>query len=173
MSKPCRTRVVLLDPVKTRRSEAEEGLRARFDVTALDAAPAVDAARALAAQAVVISVRQTEGNGLTAARVMRDAMGVDVLIIVVGPADEAMSNERRAQLTQRHGVDLWIPRPVDPHTLQILLTGELSKRGSGRKKTDPVVVTPGAPEPHWSDVFGSASATISLRRFFARPARQP
>ncbi len=177
MAKTARTHVVLVDPVKTRRGEAEEGLRARFDVTAFDAPPSMADGRALSAHAVVISVRQTEGNGLTAARTMRDAIGADVLIIVVGPADEAMSTERRAQLIARHGVDVWIPRPIDPHTLQILLAGELAKRTSARQKsehaekTDPGVSS--APAGSWTDMFGGSAATDSLRRFFSRAARHP
>jgi hypothetical protein len=73
-------------------------------------------------------MRQTEGNGLVAAKELRKAVGDKVLLIVTGPLDRPVSNAQRAEISRRHDVDTWVTRSIDIPTLEVVLWNELLRR---------------------------------------------
>lgn len=200
MSTPARSVIFLVDPVKARRDEQERALRLRFTVRTF-ATP--EEARAAAAaeppQAVVLSIRQAEGNGVVAAKALRAAIGPRPFVLVHGAADQPMNQEQRQVQMQRHGVDSWLTRPVDTHTLEVVLWNEVVIRfvpkapraeaptaGERMRATAAEVKTtltrhhhllpnpePAAPgeEPSWLELLNAPVSAESVRRLFQKPLR--
>jgi DNA-binding response OmpR family regulator len=79
-------------------------------------------------QAVVVNIRQTEGNGLTVARELRNALGAEALVVLVGSAELPLTAQQRQAAAAKHGIDLWVPRALDPVALETVLWTELTRR---------------------------------------------
>jgi hypothetical protein len=104
-------------------------LRLRFDTHVFGTMDELIAASAQTRpHAVVLNIRQVEGNGLTAATALRKALGVEPMLLVVGPAAEVPTPEQRQAVARRHRADLWVPRVLDIPTLDVLLWSELVQR---------------------------------------------
>ena len=148
----------LVDPVRARREGIIRGLQLRFEVRGFDAA-ALAIAGAVGGRlphAVVFSIRQTEGNGLTGGEAYRRAVGADPMVLVQGTPDDSVTADRRRALMIRHKVDLWVPRQLDAPTMEVLLWNELLQRCLPRERRLDVPATPPAP------------VVIPPRSFFAR-----
>lgn len=134
---PSHTRfsIHLVDPVRSRREQIERGLQLRFDVRGFaTVAEAIAGAHGHPPHAVVLTIRQTDGNGLTEGERYRKAVGADPMVVVHGTPDEAVTPERRRQWMTRHLVDLWIPRGLDAPTLEVLMWNELLQRCLPRER---------------------------------------
>lgn len=139
-----RPRVLLIDPVKFRRDELAEAMRFRFDVVGVGTLPEAQvAAAAEVPAAVVLSLRQTEGNGLSAAGALRSAVGPKVFLVVLGAPDGAVTAEQRQQMMKRHSVDSWSVQALDAPTLELVLSSGIRERQPPRERQ----AAPAAPAP--------------------------
>ncbi len=139
--------VHLVDPVRARREGIIRGLQLRFEVRGFDsAAQAIAGAQGgRLPHAVVFSVRQTEGNGLTEGEAYRRAVGADPMVLVQGTPDDSVTPDRRRTLMIRHKVDLWVPRPLDAPTMEVLLWNELLQRCLPRERRLDIPTPPAVP----------------------------
>jgi len=146
---PPRFRVYFVDAVRSRREGFERDLRVRFEVQGFGTVKeAADAARKVPPHGIVLSIRQLEGNGVSATPELRKAVGPGVFVSVIGAMDEVPPAEQRQALMKRNQVDSWLPRVVDGPSLEVLLWTELLRRAmAAEAKARP---EPAAPPPRAS-----------------------
>jgi response regulator RpfG family c-di-GMP phosphodiesterase len=200
MALPNRFRLLLLDPVKLRRSRAEQVLRLRFDIESCDRLEeAMQAATARPPHAVVATLRQIEDNGLVAGKTLRTRLGPDAFIVVHGAADTRKSSADRQILAERHGVDVWSESALEPEGIESVVWGELFRRNRPKvpppptllerarattaedvktflNKDRPLLPTPyRAPdeEPGWIELLNAPPTSENLKRLLTKEIGGP
>lgn len=124
-----RYRVLLVDPVRHRRERALEVLRAHYDAVGVsDGAEAKGVAAAKTPEAVVLTLRQFDGNGLALGKALRAQLGGDVLILVHGDANPPLGAAERAQAAALHGVSGWLPGTLEAPHMDSLIRSALARR---------------------------------------------
>ena len=124
---PNRYRVLLVDPVKSRREQAAAATRLRFDIVGAGSAEETNVVVVGTVHAIVLTLKQIEGNGLVLARALRARFGPEPYILVHGSTVPAHAADERAKLCARHGVDLWAAQALDAHALESALWAELER----------------------------------------------
>ena len=124
-----RYRVLLVDPVRHRRERALDLLRAHYEVVGVsDAAEAREQLKGRKPDAVMLTLRQLEGNGLVLGKEMRARLGGDALILVHGDSNPPATSAERAQAAAAHGVSGWMPSTLEPPHIDALIGTALARR---------------------------------------------
>lgn len=115
------------------RTRARQVLAGRCQVaTATTAEAGLAAATAKRPDAVLIALEQSSGSGLQLARLMRDRLGSDVVLIVYGRPSvrtrRSMLQEERSALRGRWGFDHLLTRSPSVEDLDTLLRAAFRKR---------------------------------------------
>ena len=161
-----RYRVLLVDPVKTRRDQAAAATRLRFDIVGAGTAAEANAVVVGTVHAIVLTLRQLDDNGLVLARTLRTRFGSEPYILVHGSTVPPHAAEDRALIAGRHGVDLWVAKTLDADGLEPALWAELERRFRPRervRKVDDV-----DDEETWRSVLTGPATVDNMKKLLTK-----
>jgi CheY-like chemotaxis protein len=189
-----RYRVLLIDPVKVRREKVAHVLEMRFDVVeAFTSQEAKEAIKTARPDAIVLTLRQVEDNGLLIAKALRGLVGRDAFILVHGSTTSVTSAADRRLVLERHGVDQWAPSTLEPDDIAVIINSKalvqrmvkeprrsfwVRLRGVSKKEIWAFLnkqyhLLPNPPpnpeNPHWFEILNGPPTISNIRRLMTKP----
>ena len=159
-----RFRVLLVDPVKLRRDRSAEVTRLQFDIVGVGT-PEEAAGVIGVVHAVVLTLKQADGNGLVLGKRLREKFGEAPYFLVHGATVPAKTTEERLALAARHNVDLWVANLIEPVGLEAALVGELNRRF---RKREPAAAAGGDNEPTWRQLLAAPATVENVKKMLTK-----